>query len=343
MITRLRSLRRPFAFRAMQIATAILCLFVMQRLARRVDAHPATWNDNYAAEGSLASMVELAPEYRGVLTFATTGNGDPFHPAMVQDLDLTSGQMSVRFNGLDATRASNGEIAFLSRMSGGFYATHGVVVADARGVPGQPLFICKEFNSTDNRSCSAPKLSPNGALVAFATRGSGTYCKGNYDMYWGDFIVVVDRRGNQIASFEGYADAAWQPNGRLLLMGSACRSGGVWLADPALRALSRVDNGQVSTPASAPIVRPDGQAVAFVWNNQLWLLTLGARVELSQLTNLAKPVNAAAWSPDGTALATIMFDVSMPVRSLVLFRPGDEKSAVVRQLSVYPYGPVSWR
>jgi hypothetical protein len=38
-----------------------------------------------------------------------------------------------------------------------------------------------------------------------------------------------------------------------------------------------------------------------------------------------------------------MFDVSMPVRSLALFRPGDQKSVAFRELGVYPYGPISWR
>ena len=54
-------------------------------------------------------------------------------------------------------------------------------------------------------------------------------------------------------------------------------------------------------------------------------------------------MTSAAWSPDGGALAALMFDVSMPVRSLALFRPGDQRSLEFRQLPVYPYGPLSWR
>ena len=335
--------QKRLRFRAAQLLIVALIALLALRLVRGLDAHPATWNDASAEPGSLSSLVHLAPEYRGVLTFATTGNGDPFHAAMVQDLDLTSGQMSVRFNGLDASRSRNGEIAFLSRLAGGVYGDHGVVVADTRGVPGPPLYLCRQFNSVDNRVCGSPKVSPDGRLVAFTTRGSGTYCKGSYGMMWGDFIVVVDRRGAVVAQFEGYDDADWMPDGRLLVMGSGCRNGGVYVTDAAMRGLARVDGGQVSTPAGAPAVRPDGRALAFVWNNQLWQLTLTTRPELTQLTNLAKPVTAGAWSPDGTAIAVLMNDVSMPLRTLVLFKPGDEKSVVVRQLSVYPYGPLSWR
>jgi hypothetical protein len=35
-----------------------------------------------------------------------------------------------------------------------------------------------------------------------------------------------------------------------------------------------------------------------------------------------------------------MFDVTMPVRSLALFHPGDQKSVIFLDLGVYPYGPI---
>jgi hypothetical protein len=283
------------------------------------------------------------PAYRGVLTFATTGNGDPFHPSVVQDLDLGSGQLTVRFDGLDATRGRAGELAFVQRLAGGYYADHGVVVVDARGVPGAPVFVCKGFNVSNNRVCSVPKLAPSGKLVAFVTVGSGTVCDGGYGMKWGSFVVVTDRRGTEVGRFEGYTAPEWLPDGRLSMMGTQCRRGGIWAADASLRSLSRIDGDQVNTPAGAPAVSPDGSTLAFVWNNQLWSLKLTGRAELTQLTAFPKSVTSAAWSPDGGALAVLMFDVSMPVRSLALFRPGDSKSVVFRDLSVYPYGPISWR
>ena len=290
-----------------------------------------------------ASAAHAAPTYHGVVTFATTGNGDPFHPGVVQDLDLASGQLTVRFDGLDATRTRSGEMAFVQRLAPGTYADHGVVVVDGRGVPGAPVFVCKGFRFSDNRTCAVPKLSPNSGLVAFVTVGSGTVCDGGYGMKWGSFVVVSDRRGREVARYEGYSFPEWLPDGRLLMMGTQCRRGGIWLTDGSLRSLSRVDDAQVNTPAAAPAVSPDGRTLAFVWNNQLWSLTVSGRPELTQLTAMPKAVTAAAWSPDGGALAVLMFDVSMPVRSMALFRPGDQKSVVFRELGVYPYGPISWR
>jgi Tol biopolymer transport system component len=162
-------------------------------------------------------------------------------------------------------------------------------------------------------------------------------------MKWGSFVVITDRRGAEVARFEGYTSPEWLPDGRLLMMGTQCRRGGIWLTDGSLRSLSRVDGEQVNTPAAAPAASPDGKTLAFVWNNQLWSLKLVGQPDLTQLTALAKPVTAAAWSPDGSAIAALMFDVSMPVRSMALFRPGDQKSMVFRDLGVYPYGPISWR
>ncbi|AHG87851.1 WD40-like beta Propeller containing protein [Gemmatirosa kalamazoonensis] len=318
------------ALRGARLTALLLCLVAAMGAARR-------------GVRSLRAA-NTAPSYSGVLTFSSPGNGDPFHPATILDMDLATGDVTVRFNGLDGSVARSGETAFLQRVGGGLYADHAVVVADARGVPGPPLFVCREFRWSDNRVCRTPKVAPNGRLVAFsAMGGGGTVCRDNYDMYFGSFVIVRDRRGAELARYEGFYDPEWMPDGRLLMMGSGCRNAGVWVTDAALRGPSRVDGGQVATPASAPVVSPDGRRLAFVWNQQLWAMPLVGRPELTQLTRLGKSVTAGAWSPDGQSMAAVTYDVSMPMRLVVLFRPGDPQSAVVRQLSVYPYGPLSWR
>lgn len=324
----------------------IVLLFVggAVRMAGGDDQPPPPEAPGRSRAESPANDAGMPPGYRGVLTFATPGNGDPFSPTVVQELDLGTGEVAVRFNGVDPSRGRSGELAFLQRLAGGYYADHGVVVVDSRGVPGAPLFVCKGFAWSHNRMCDTPKLSPDGRLVAFGVHGGGgTLCQNNYGMYWGSFIVVKDRRGTELARFEGYAGAEWLPDGRLLMMGTACRDGGIYIADRALGEPARVDGGQVATPGWAPAVSPDGRQLAFVWNNQLWGLSLTGQPALTQLTQLPKSVSAAAWSPDGSAIAVIMFDVSMPVKAVVLFRPGDESSVAVHQLPVYPYGPLSWR
>jgi hypothetical protein len=300
-------------------------------------------HDRVLAADARADRVGTS-SYRGVLTFSTPANGDPFAPSVVQELDLESGDVSVKFDGLDATRSRAGETAFITRLASGFYADHGIVVADSRDLPGAPLFVCKHYSWTSDRTCGSPKLAASGRLVAFVNRGGGgSLCTNNFGMKWGDFVVVRDRQGAEIARFEGYAAPEWLADGRLLMMGTQCRGAGVWAVDASLRSVSRIDGNQVNTPAWSPAVSPDGRQLAFVLSNQLWSMSLVGRPELTQLTRLPKSVMTATWSPDGTAIAALMFDVTMPVRSLVLFRPGDERSMVVRTLPMYPYGPLSWR
>lgn len=103
-----------------------------------------------------------------------------------------------------------------------------------------------------------------------------------------------------------------------------------------------MDGNQIATPAEIPAVSPNGGRVALVWNNQLWALALDGTGKLAQLTHLDKPVSAATWSPDGSALAVLRWNVTMPEKSVLLFRPGEERSTVMRQVPFYPFGPISW-
>src|SRR5262249_12089007 len=141
---------------------------------------------------------------------------------------------------------------------------------------------------------------------------------------------------------EGYLLPEWLPDGRLLMMGSMCRGAGVWIADRAGAEPRRVDGGDVAAPAGGPAISPDGRQLAMVWNNQVWTLSLDGRHQPAPVTHLDKAVSAVAWSPDGTAFAVLLYDVVLPIRAVVLFRPGDEASQVVKPLDFYPYGPLSW-
>ena len=285
-----------------------------------------------------------APPYRGTLTLARDGANDPFNPAVIVDLDLASNKLEVRFDGFDPDRTRTGETAYITRLAAGAVADYAIVAADARGVPGPPLYVCKSFSFNLNRICHTPKLSPDGRLVAFGTAaGGGNLCKNDYGTKWADYVVVRDRKGAEVARFEGYYYPAWLADGRLLMLGSPCRGAGVWVAERALGLPARIDGNLVATPAKHPAVSPDGRRVALVWNNQVWVLTLDGRHELTQLTHADKPVASAAWSPDGSALAVLLWNVTMPVRSLLLVRLGDDRSTVVRELPFSPFGPMSWR
>jgi hypothetical protein len=293
---------------------------------------------------TLSLTVTAAPAtgFQGTLTLARGVVNSVYDPEEIVDLDLASSRVTPRFNGIDPHRTSSGEIAFLARLEPGFVADRGVVVADAQGATGSPLFLCIDFSMSSNRICHSPRLSPDKQRVAFGTAaGGGSVCKDNYDMYWADYVVVRDRSGAEAARFEGYHHPDWLPDGRLLMLGSSCRNAGVWIADASLQTLTRVDGGKVGTPAAEPAVSPDGTRVIFPWNQQLWMLSLDGQAELTQLTAFPYSVASATWSPDGTAFATILYDLSLPLQAIVLFRPGDEQATVVN-LPFPPYGPISW-
>src|SRR2546423_7621891 len=176
------------------------------------------------------------PAWRGTLTLSRDGAGDPFDPAVVVDLDLASNKAVVRFDGFDPHRTRNGETAYLTPLAAGYIRDVGVVTADARGVPGAPIHVCKTFSFTSNRICHTPKLSPDAQRVAFGTAaGGGKVCKNDFGTRWADYVVVRDRHGGEVARFEGYYYPDWLPDGRLLMLGSPCRGAGVWIVDPSLR------------------------------------------------------------------------------------------------------------
>jgi Tol biopolymer transport system component len=126
------------------------------------------------------------------------------------------------------------------------------------------------------------------------------------------------------------------------MMGTLCRNAGLWATDASLRNVNRIDGNQIATAASFPAVSPDGSKVAFTWNSQLWMTTLG-RTDLVQLTSLPNAVQAGAWSPDGRAVAVLTLNVSMPVQSVILLRPEDHESTTTKNLTVTPFAPLSWR
>jgi Tol biopolymer transport system component len=211
-------------------------------------------------------------------------------------------------------------------------------------VPGAPLFVCKMFSFLSNRICHAPKLSPDARLVAFGTADTGgKLCQTPYGLFWADYVVVRDRAGAELVRHEGFHSPEWLADGRLLMLGSQCRGAGVWVSGPAQAEPTRIDGGQVATPARLPAVSPDGRKLALVWNNQLWTLGLDGERQLEQITRFDKAVAAAAWSPDGKAMALLLWDVALPVRALVLARPGSPDAPEVRPLGFYPFGPISWR
>jgi len=288
---------------------------------------------------------------QGTITFATNQT-NIWNPTHVVDLDLATDGVTTRFQGMDAQRMHNGEttyLAYLGGSYGGSSLSFGVKVANAQGVPGPSLYVTEGYGFSGDQNCHTPRLSADGTRVAFSIiGGGGQYCHDIYGLYWGYFVVVRSRAtGAELARFEGYYHPEWLPNGTLLMMGGECEEAGIhaglWATDSNLGAPVRVDAGQITTPASFPTVNPvNPNLVAFVWNGQVWQMTLDAAHTLTQLTGLDVPAYAATWSPDGSTLAVLQWNTTLPSKTILFFKPGQQASVELRPLATYPYAPLSW-
>jgi hypothetical protein len=287
----------------------------------------------------------------GTITFATN-EADYWYPTHVVSFDLATDGITTLFQGIDPHRTKTGETAYMAYIGGDYTdssASYGVTVADARGVPGPAIYITEGYGFNGDENCQTPRLSPYGDRVAFGiVGGGGQYCVDGYGMYWSSFVVVRERAtGRELARFEGYYHPEWLPNGDLLMMGAECEEanimGGLWITDDHYSPPRRIDGGKITTPAFFPTVNPmDPNRVLLVWNGQLWQITLDDDHILTQLTQFTYPVTAATWSPDGTTLAVLQWEISLPIKSILFFKPGDDNSVEVRQLPSYPRGPLSW-
>jgi hypothetical protein len=91
------SLRRRVVFRATQFLVACFCVGVGLRLACSAGHEPYVAGAASTNVRRFGSLARSAASSRGMLRFARTGNGDPFHPAIVQGMDLGSADLTVRF------------------------------------------------------------------------------------------------------------------------------------------------------------------------------------------------------------------------------------------------------
>ena len=104
-------------------------------------------------------------EFQGTITLARGVLDELYEAGEIADVDLASGNSVLRFLRIQPHRVATGETAFLARLQPGYYADFGVVVADARGVPGAPIYVCPDYNPTSNRICHTPRLAPRRSAI----------------------------------------------------------------------------------------------------------------------------------------------------------------------------------
>lgn len=116
-------------------------------------------------------------------------------------------------------------------------------------------------------------------------------------------LTVFDRQGRRLARApDRYGQAAWHPDGRLLLVGS----GDLAISNLALTALSPV--ASMLDAVSDPAWSPDGSRLAFAMAGHIWVMNADGS-GLRQLTVSALEEHSPAWSPDGRVLIVAQREV----------------------------------
>jgi hypothetical protein len=267
--------------------------------------------------------------FDGVLTFTREAGLDG--GVTMVNLDLASERLSTprQIIGAYGTRRASGQFAFAHPCGGGW----GVFIADALGTPVQSLLGCADRGGLGHDFYDI-QLSPSEDRIALVPSVLVRSPQGT---------LVLSSEGEELAFFEGYVLPSWGVDGSLFLIGD-----GLWMSDPELRELTRVDGGQIAGPMGPAAPHPDGQRVAFWYADGIYELDIGT-TRLERLLETGE-VAAPVWSPDGDVLAFLSWQSVAAERAIYFLNPNEARTQRLGAesflgedpTSSFPAGPLSW-
>lgn len=158
------------------------------------------------------------------------------------------------------------------------------------------------------------------------------------------YSVLVLEKGKIIAHFDGFVSPTWLPDGRLILSGN-----GLYVTSVD-GTPSRIDDGWLGAGVYNPDVSPDGEIVAFEYNERIWVMDVEGN-ERKELVWGPMQYRFPAWSPDGNYLAFLAVagnahsEVDRALHILNVRNGKFERidiSAFGGPLNHVPFGPLSW-
>jgi hypothetical protein len=231
---------------------------------------------------------QVAPALTGTLTYL-----DFFRTKQIVDVDLKTGRVTPRLDGQWPRRnPATGDTVYVDPA--------GAIVAAA--ADGRPTVTLRRDDQP-----SRPALSPDGQRVAAVVQRTTAHeLSGGIKItsaVTSDVVAVFDRSGKQVAEFANKSDPAWTPDGRLVCTEWA--RPGLYLSDPTLKTLTRIDPADFQTPAATPAVSPDGATIAFASAGRVWTIAPDGK-NLRQVLPDGQHQSAPTFSPDNRWLATIV-------------------------------------
>ncbi len=141
--------------------------------------------------------------------------------------------------------------------------------------------------SGDYYALSVPNTNESGIFAGMATSGAK--------------LVIYNRNGKKVAAFSGYTQAAWRPNGGLIVAGDNDSARGLFIIDANLKTVKKLVDGFET--AQFPSVSPDDKTAAFVKNGEIW--TIGIDGTNPKVAILGGKAGFPVWSPDGKYIAAL--------------------------------------
>jgi Tol biopolymer transport system component len=162
---------------------------------------------------------------------------------------------------------------------------------------------------------STARLSPDETKVAVAVKH-----RDNTREHFIYTTIIYDvNNKEEIIRHTGYADPAWLPDGRLLILPHDYPARfGIYVTDSNLLNPTRIDKNRVNKHVYDADVSPSGKQVTFIQNKQLYIMNIDGS-GYKPLIQSRFAILAPTWSPDGRYIAYLFPRTSYNYPSFLSF------------------------
>jgi len=292
----------------------------------------------------LGAAVTLKPEaanpaLSGTLTLSQV-NWITDETVAIVDVPLPDAELRRVANGAYPWRHEDGDLVFVQGCGS---RANRLVIGDARGGARVVSPCSSELENGTARSTrfEFSRLSPDKRRIAAEVRYVADV--GDGMKYYYATVVVED--STIIATWDGYAAPEWLPDGRLLLAAE-----GMYVTEIS-GSPQRLDDGSLTVGVNNMDLSPDGELIAFEWNQRLWVMGVDGG-EYKEMMTGPHQYRFPAWSPDGNYIAflAVTGESYSEILSSVFFlniRNGEVQTTDLSRfggnLNHKPFGPLSWR
>ena len=239
------------------------------------------------------------------------------------DLDAFQLQRRYYFHRLD--RDVDGQLS-LAEFDFQTQRPMGIHLRSVDGTVSHEVYQDREFPQ-----CGWPCVSPDGRQILFQRCPPIGYSEGR--------IAVMDIDGGNLRDLCDGVKPSWSPDARRFVCSRNSSTDEVWIMNLETRAGQRITNG------SSPKWSPDGETVAYLHDNGVWLYDVrrgNTRQILHREDHRYQDLgDSIAWSPDSKRVALV---ANMGESSDIVILPlsGEQKRQVRCSLSSFCEGNLAW-